>query len=134
MTFVARAGAYVEQWCEAKPASSASARAINGETAMNRVVSVTKKGQVTIPQDLRKKFGVGSRVIVEETEEGILFKPLPNPEDDFGSLKDLFKGISARDILDEARAQDRTRERRLSERSARASQRERRSRTISRRR
>lgn len=101
---------------------------------MNRVVSVTKKGQVTIPQDLRKKFGVGSRVIVEETEEGILFKPLPNPEDDFGSLKDLFKGISARDILDEARAQDRTRERRLSERSARASQRERRSRTISRRR
>jgi AbrB family looped-hinge helix DNA binding protein len=86
---------------------------------MNRVVSVTKKGQATIPKDLREKFGVGDRVIVEETEEGILFKPLPNPEDDFGSLKDLFQGRTAKDLLDEARAQDRTRERRLTEREHR---------------
>jgi AbrB family looped-hinge helix DNA binding protein len=86
---------------------------------MNRVVSVTKKGQATIPKDLREKFGVGDRVIVEETEEGILFKPLPKPEDDFGSLKDLFQGRTAKDLLDEARAQDRTRERRLSEREHR---------------
>jgi AbrB family looped-hinge helix DNA binding protein len=83
---------------------------------MNRVVSVTKKGQATIPKDLRKKFRVGDRVIVVETEDGILFKPLPNPEDDFGSLKSLFEGKTAKDILDGARAQDRTRERRLSER------------------
>jgi AbrB family looped-hinge helix DNA binding protein len=82
---------------------------------MTRVVSVTKKGQATIPKDLREKFGVGDRVLVVETEEGILFKPLPRPEDEFGSLKELFEGKTAREILDEARAQDRMREKKLLE-------------------
>ena len=82
---------------------------------MTRVVSVTKKGQATIPKDLRERFGVGDRVLVVETEEGILFKPLPRPEDEFGSLKELFEGKTAREILDEARAQDRMREKKLLE-------------------
>ena len=82
---------------------------------MTRVVSVTKKGQATIPKELRERFGVGDRVLVVETEEGILFKPLPRPEDEFGSLKELFEGKTAREILDEARAQDRMREKRLLE-------------------
>jgi len=82
---------------------------------MTRVVSVTKKGQATIPKDLREKFGVGDRVLVVETDEGILFKPLPRPEDEFGSLRELFEGRTAREILDEARAQDRMREKRLLE-------------------
>ena len=82
---------------------------------MTRVVSVTKKGQATIPKDLREKFGVGDKVLVVETEEGILFKPLPRPEDEFGSLKELFEGKTAREILDEARAQDRMREKKLLE-------------------
>ena len=82
---------------------------------MTRVVSVTKKGQATIPKDLRERFGVGDRVLVVETEEGILFKPLPRPEDEFGSLKKLFEGKTAREVLDEARAKERMRERRLLE-------------------
>ena len=82
---------------------------------MTRVVSVTKKGQATIPKDLREKFGVGDKVLVVETEEGILFKPLPRPEDEFGSLKELFEGKTAREILDEARAQDRMREKKMLE-------------------
>lgn len=82
---------------------------------MTRVVSVTKKGQATIPKDLRERFGVGDRVLVVETEEGILFKPLPRPEDEFGSLKKLFEGKTAREILDEARTQDRMREKKLLE-------------------
>ena len=77
---------------------------------MTRIVSVTKKGQATIPKDLRDKFGVGEKVLVVETEEGILFKPLPRPENDFGSLKELFEGKTAREVLDEARARDRDRE------------------------
>jgi AbrB family looped-hinge helix DNA binding protein len=80
---------------------------------MTRIVSVTKKGQATIPKDLREKFGVGDRVQVVETEEGILFKPLPRPEDDFGTLKELFEGRTAREILEEARAQDLIREKKL---------------------
>jgi len=82
---------------------------------MARVVSVTRKGQATIPKDLREKFGVGNRVLVVETDEGILFKPLPRPEDDFGSLKGFFKGKTAREILEEARTQDRTREKKMLE-------------------
>ena len=80
---------------------------------MTRVVSVTKKGQATIPKDLREKFKVGDKVLVVETDEGILFKPLPRPEDEFGSLKDLFEGRSAREILDEARSRDLMREKEL---------------------
>ena len=77
---------------------------------MTRVVSVTKKGQATIPKDLREKFKVGDKVLVVETDEGILFKPLPRPEDEFGSLKDLFEERSAREILDKARSRDLMRE------------------------
>jgi len=80
---------------------------------MTKVVSITKKGQATIPKDLREKFGVGDKVLVIETGEGILLKPLPKPEDEFGSLRELFKGKTARQILDEARTQDRIREKRL---------------------
>jgi len=82
---------------------------------MTRVVSVTKKGQATIPKDLRKKFGVGNRVLVVETDDGILFKPLPRPEDDFGSLRGLFKEKTAREILKAARTQDRIREKKMLE-------------------
>lgn len=85
---------------------------------MNRVVSVTRKGQATIPKDLRDKFGVGDRVLVVEVKEGILFKPLPRPEDDFGSLKRLFEGKTAGEILQEARAKDRVREKKLLESAA----------------
>ena len=80
---------------------------------MTRIVSVTKKGQATIPKDLREKFKVGDKVLVVETDEGILFKPLPRPEDEFGSLKDLFEERSAREILDEARSRDLMREKEL---------------------
>jgi len=80
---------------------------------MTRIVSVTKKGQATIPKDLREKFKVGDKVLVVETDEGILFKPLPRPEDEFGSLKDLFEERSAREVLDEARSRDLMREKEL---------------------
>lgn len=82
---------------------------------MARIVSVTRKGQATIPKDLREKFGVENRVLVVETDDGILFKPLPRPEDDFGSLKELFSGKTAREILEEARTQDRMREKKMLE-------------------
>jgi AbrB family looped-hinge helix DNA binding protein len=70
------------------------------------VVSVTKKGQATIPKRLRKKFGIKDKVIVEEDERGIVLKPLPSPSDEFGSLKEVFKGKTARQLLDEARKEE----------------------------
>jgi AbrB family looped-hinge helix DNA binding protein len=42
-------------------------------------VKVKRKGQVTIPVELRRKFNIqeGSLLEVEEHEDGILFKSLP---------------------------------------------------------
>jgi len=85
---------------------------------MNKVVSVTRKGQATIPKALRDKYGVGDKVLVAGVKGGILIKPLPRPEEEFGSLKKLFEGETAREILQEARAKDRAREKKLLERVA----------------
>jgi len=73
---------------------------------MVEVVSVTKKGQATIPKKLRKKYGIKDKVLIEENEKGIILKPLPSPNDDFGSLKAVFKGKTAKQLLQEARAEE----------------------------
>jgi AbrB family looped-hinge helix DNA binding protein len=70
------------------------------------IVSVTKKGQATIPKRLRKKYGIKSKVLIEEDEKGIVLKPLPSPDEDFGSLKTIFKGKSSRELLEEARREE----------------------------
>jgi AbrB family looped-hinge helix DNA binding protein len=80
---------------------------------MLKVVSITRKGQATIPKELRDKFGLRDKVLALETSEGVLIKPLPAPESDFGSLKGLFKGKTSRELLEEARAPDEARERKL---------------------
>lgn len=84
---------------------------------MVRVVSITRKGQATIPKDLRDKFGLKDKALVLETGEGVLFKPLPTPETEFGSLKRLFKGKTSRELLEEVRALDIAREKRLERRT-----------------
>ncbi len=77
---------------------------------MVEVVSVTKKGQATIPKKLRKKYGIKDKVIIEENEKGIILKPLPSPKDDFGSLKIVFKGRTAQELLKEARTDEFTKD------------------------
>jgi antitoxin PrlF len=75
-------------------------------TMLVEIVSVTKKGQATIPKRLRKKYGIKSKVLIEEDEKGIVLKPLPSPDEDFGSLKPIFKGKSSRELLQEARKEE----------------------------
>ena len=77
---------------------------------MVEVVSVTKKGQATIPKKLRKKYGIKDKVLIEENENGIILKPLPSPNDDFGSLKIVFKGRTAQELLKEARSEEFTKD------------------------
>ena len=55
--------------------------------------TVSSKGQVILPSALRKRhaWGAGTRLTVEETEDGVLLKPAPvfahtRPEDVFGAL------------------------------------------------
>jgi AbrB family looped-hinge helix DNA binding protein len=46
---------------------------------MENMVKVTRRGQITIPSKLRKQCGIkeGDSLLVEVTEKGILFKPIP---------------------------------------------------------
>lgn len=70
------------------------------------VVSVTKKGQATIPKKMRERHGIGRKALVEDTEEGVLLKPLPNPMMERGSLRALFKGKTSKGIMDEIRREE----------------------------
>lgn len=73
---------------------------------MVEIVSVTKKGQATIPKKLRKKYSIKDKVIIEENEKGILLRPLPSPIDDFGSLKAVFKEKTSRQLIEASREQE----------------------------
>ena len=70
---------------------------------MSQIVSITSKGQATIPKELRVKFGMKDKAIVTETEEGILFRPLPSPSSERGSMKELLRDKTARELVQEAR-------------------------------
>ena len=72
------------------------------------VTSVTKKGQATIPKRLREKYGIKGKIVIEKDEKGILIKPLPSPNDDYGSLKSAFKGKTTRQLIEEARKEEST--------------------------
>jgi len=50
---------------------------------MRSVVKVTRRGQTTIPAELRKRFGIkeGDELAVEPTEAGLLLKVFPKLEE-----------------------------------------------------
>ncbi|MGO9483514.1 MAG: AbrB/MazE/SpoVT family DNA-binding domain-containing protein [Rhodomicrobium sp.] len=61
---------------------------------MELTVTLSPKGHLTLPEAIRqrRRWEAGTRLIVEETAEGILLKPAPvfesaSPEEVFGSLK-----------------------------------------------
>lgn len=68
---------------------------------MENTVKVTRRGQTTIPAEFRNKLGIkeGDKLVVEVTEEGILFKPIPKIEDmagidsDYGTPEEVKKEI-----------------------------------------
>ena len=54
---------------------------------------VSTKGQVILPKGIRQQrhWGAGTRLVVEDTPEGVLLRPVPlfpatKPKDVFGSL------------------------------------------------
>jgi len=82
------------------------------------VVTVTRKGQATIPKRMRERHRIGRKALVEDTEEGVLLKPLPTPQMERGSLKRLFRGRSSKELMDEVRAEESANEKRADERPA----------------
>lgn len=77
------------------------------------IVTVTKKGQATIPKKLRKKHRIGRKAIAVDTKEGVLLKPVPDPAEERGSLKELFRGKTSRELVEEARLEETRKERKL---------------------
>lgn len=49
---------------------------------------ITKKGKTTIPVQYRRKYNMreGTIVIFEETEDGLIIKPMPDVVDSAGKL------------------------------------------------
>ena len=70
------------------------------------VVTVTKKGQATIPKNLREKHRIGKKVLAVDTSEGVLLKPVSDPLAERGSLKAHFKGKTSKQLIKEARTKE----------------------------
>lgn len=75
---------------------------------MTTEVVVTRKGQTTIPVQLRKKFKIeeGTRLEVIETKEGILFKPKKTTWDLAGSGAKYSTPEDMKKLLDKLREED----------------------------
>jgi len=71
-------------------------------------VVVTRKGQTTIPAQLRKKYKIqeGTRLEVSETPEGILFKPKKSTMDLAGSGAKHATPEEMKRLLDKLREED----------------------------
>ena len=44
---------------------------------MKKIVTINNRGTITLPKDLRQKYGleIGGKVVIEESEEGLLLRP-----------------------------------------------------------
>jgi len=74
------------------------------------IVTVTKKGQATIPSQMRKRHKIGRKVLVVDTDVGVLLKPVADPVTEKGSLKKLFADTDSRELIEQARAVEYRRE------------------------
>ncbi|MBO3832612.1 MAG: AbrB/MazE/SpoVT family DNA-binding domain-containing protein [Candidatus Brockarchaeota archaeon] len=69
---------------------------------------VTRKGQTTIPAELRRKYNIveGTRMVVMDTEQGILFKPAQNTLGLAGSGSKRATPREMKRLLDRLREED----------------------------
>lgn len=75
---------------------------------MTYEVIVTRKGQTTIPVELRKKYRIeeGTRLEVIDTKDGILFRPKKTTIDFAGSGADFATPREMKRLLDRLREED----------------------------
>jgi AbrB family looped-hinge helix DNA binding protein len=69
-------------------------------------VTVTRRGQTTIPAEFRRKYKIeeGTNMEIQDTGEGLLFKKMISTIDLIGTGKSLQRDIFAR--LDRMRAEN----------------------------
>lgn len=75
---------------------------------MGYEVTVTRKGQTTIPAEIRRKYRIeeGTRLEVIDTKEGILFKPKKTTVDLAGSGARYATPEEMKKLLDKLREED----------------------------
>ncbi|MEM0290104.1 MAG: AbrB/MazE/SpoVT family DNA-binding domain-containing protein [Metallosphaera sp.] len=75
---------------------------------MEYEVTVTRKGQTTIPAELRRKYNIseGSRLTVVDTDQGILMKPSLRTSDLAGSGSKYATPEEMKKLLDRIREED----------------------------
>jgi AbrB family looped-hinge helix DNA binding protein len=68
---------------------------------VQNVVKVTRRGQTTIPAEIRQKLDIkeGDELLVEATDHGVFFKPIPRLADmagvdaKYGKVEEIKKHI-----------------------------------------
>jgi antitoxin PrlF len=68
---------------------------------VQNIVKVTRRGQTTIPAEIRQKLNIkeGDQLLVEATDQGVFFKPIPRLEDmagvdaKYGKVEEIKKHI-----------------------------------------
>ncbi|HVP23348.1 MAG TPA: AbrB/MazE/SpoVT family DNA-binding domain-containing protein [Conexivisphaerales archaeon] len=75
---------------------------------MAKEVLVTRKGQTTIPAELRKKYGIeeGSRLVVSDAGDGILFRKALTTAELAGSGAKFATPGEMKRLLDRLRDED----------------------------
>lgn len=75
---------------------------------MTNEVVVTRKGQTTIPVNLRRKYRIerGTHLKVQDVGEGILLKPVPSTIDLAGSGAKHASSEEMKALLEKLRAED----------------------------
>ena len=73
---------------------------------MRFVVRVSRKGQIVIPAEIRRKYGIRDKVVVEAGEDGIRIVPLIPLEELYGVDGDRMREV-AREIVRERREEAR---------------------------
>lgn len=76
---------------------------------MSLDVLVTRKGQITVPVSLRRKYGIeeGMKMIIQDSDSGIILKVVPRIEDLAGVDAGKITVEKAFEILDKMRSEDR---------------------------
>ncbi len=64
---------------------------------------VTKRGQVCIPQDVRRQLGIKAETVLEWVVEGDTVRVIPIPEDPVKAFRGSSRGTSVASLLRERR-------------------------------
>lgn len=91
---------------------------MSSNTNGGEIIRVSKKGQATIPKDLRERFGIETpgKVLIHEEEGKIVVEPLPSVEEMQGVHAGRYEKGEVLEHLREMKDEDKRLERERDER------------------